>query len=39
MEPLSSEYESVDFPLVLEYGSWMFEMTPTEPYSTECDFE
>lgn len=23
---------------MLEYGRWMFEMTPSEPYSTECDF-
>lgn len=23
---------------MLEYGRWMLEMTPSEPYEMECDF-
>lgn len=24
---------------MFEYGSWMFEMIPSEPYNTRCDFK
>ena len=31
--------KTMTFPLMLEYGRWMFEMIPSEPYKTECNFE
>jgi hypothetical protein len=31
--------KTVTFPLMLEYGRWMFEMIPSVPYKTMCDFE
>ena len=36
LQPLA---ENMSFPLMLEYGRWMFEMIPAEPYKTECNFE
>ena len=37
-ESFSEQYQDLDFPLMLEYGSWMFEMIPQQPYNTSCNF-
>jgi hypothetical protein len=31
--------EKTTFPLMLEYGRWMFEMIPKEPHFTHCNVE
>ena len=37
-EDISEEYKDLKFPLMFQYGSWMFEMIPSEPYNTNCNF-
>lgn len=31
--------EKTTFPLMLEYGRWMFEMIPKEPHFTHCNLQ
>lgn len=38
-QDISKEYNDLKFPLMFEYGSWMFEMIPSGPYNTKCNFE
>ena len=37
-KPFGPEYEDLSFPMMQEYGQWMFEIIPSDPYSTESDF-
>ena len=37
-EDIDEEYSNTPFPLFFEYGTWMFEMIPSGPYSTDCNF-
>ena len=36
---ITEDCSDLDFPLMFEYGSFMFEMTPTKPYNTRYNLD